>query len=112
VTNNEKIEQSAFNLLRGMLGTDASFRNGQWEAIESIVIKKRRTLVVQRTGWGKSVIYFIASKLLRNQGLGFTIIVSPLLSLMRNQIEAAERIGVKAATINSDYFLAQRFSGD
>jgi superfamily II DNA helicase RecQ len=52
-----------------MLGTDASFRNGQWEAIESIVIKKRRTLVVQRTGWGKSVIYFIASKLFRNQGL-------------------------------------------
>jgi len=101
VTNNEKIEQSGLNLLRGMLGPEASFRNGQWEAIESIVIKKRRTLVVQRTGWGKSVIYFIASKLLRNQGLGFTIIVSPLLSLMRNQIEAAERIGVKAATINS-----------
>jgi len=97
----ENIEKSALSLLRGMLGTEASFRNGQWEAIESIVIHKRRTIVVQRTGWGKSVIYFIASKLLRSQRLGFTIIVSPLLSLMRNQIEAAERIGVKAATINS-----------
>lgn len=101
VATKESIQERALNLLRGMLGPEASFRNGQWEAIESIVIHKRRTLVVQRTGWGKSVIYFIASKLLRGQGLGFTIIVSPLLSLMRNQIEAAERIDVKAATINS-----------
>ena len=57
--------------------------------------------MVQRTGWGKSAVYFIAAKLLREQGRGATVIVSPLLALMRNQVAAAQRAGVRAATINS-----------
>ncbi|MDD3364732.1 MAG: RecQ family ATP-dependent DNA helicase [Syntrophomonas sp.] len=89
-------------LLQSMLGIDARFRDGQWEAIESVVVHKDRTLVVQRTGWGKSMVYFIATRLLRDMGVGITVLVSPLLSLMRNQIEMAERIGIHAATINSD----------
>lgn len=95
------LKHKALDLLQLMLGEKATFRDGQWEAIESIIIHKNRTLVVQRTGWGKSIIYFIASKMLRDQGLGVTLIISPLLSLMRNQVESAERIGVHAATINS-----------
>lgn len=65
------------------------------------MVQRRRALVVQRTGWGKSAVYFIAAKLLREQGRGATVIVSPLLALMRNQVAAAERAGVRAATINS-----------
>lgn len=76
-------------------------REDQWAAIESLVIHRRRTLVVQRTGWGKSAVYFISAKLLREQGRGATVIVSPLLALMRNQVDAARRAGVRAATINS-----------
>ena len=79
---------------------DADFRDGQWESIERL-LNNKRVLVVQRTGWGKSMVYFLATKLLREQGAGPTLLVSPLLSLMRNQIESAERIGVKATTINS-----------
>ena len=78
----------------------ASFRDGQWESIERL-LNHKRVLVVQRTGWGKSMVYFLATKLLREQGAGPTLLISPLLSLMRNQIEAAERIGVTATTINS-----------
>lgn len=89
------------NLLKQMLGPDKDFRPGQWEAIEAVAVKKQRALVVQRTGWGKSLVYFLATKLLREQGAGPTILISPLLSLMRNQIEAAERIGIRALTINS-----------
>lgn len=88
-------------LLKQMLGQDKDFRPGQWEAIETIAVKRQRALVVQRTGWGKSLVYFLATKLLREQGAGPTILISPLLSLMRNQIEAAERIGIRAYTINS-----------
>jgi ATP-dependent DNA helicase RecQ len=88
-------------LLRRMLGPRAKFREGQWQAIEAIVSRRARVLVVQRTGWGKSLVYFLATKLLREQGSGPTILVSPLLSLMRNQIEAASRIGIRAFTINS-----------
>lgn len=76
-------------------------REDQWSAIEALVVHRRRALVVQRTGWGKSAVYFIAAKLLREQGRGATVIVSPLLALMRNQVDAAERAGVRAATINS-----------
>ncbi|MBC2593544.1 RecQ family ATP-dependent DNA helicase [Ruficoccus amylovorans] len=79
---------------------DASFRDGQWESIEQLLLRNR-VLVVQRTGWGKSMVYFLATKLLREEGAGPTLLISPLLSLMRNQIEAAERIGVRARTINS-----------
>src|SRR5713226_5048414 len=88
-------------LLRQMLGPRAQFREGQWQAIDAIVRRRSRVLVVQRTGWGKSLVYFLSTKLLRDRGAGPTILVSPLLSLMRNQIEAASRIGIRAFTINS-----------
>jgi ATP-dependent DNA helicase RecQ len=91
----------ALALLRQMLGPDAQFRVGQWQAIEAVVKRRGRALVVQRTGWGKSLVYFLATKLLRDQGSGPTLLVSPLLSLMRNQIEAAVKIGIRAFTINS-----------
>ena len=89
------------NLLHQMIGEDKSFRPGQWEAIETVAVQKQRALVVQRTGWGKSMVYFLATKLLREQGCGPTLLISPLLSLMRNQIEMAGRIGIRAFTINS-----------
>lgn len=79
---------------------DADFRPGQWESIDGI-LQNRRQLVVQKTGWGKSMVYFLGTRLLRDQGKGLTLLVSPLLSLMRNQIAAAARIGIRAATINS-----------
>lgn len=82
-------------------GSDADFRDGQWEAIDALVNEKRKLLVVQRTGWGKSSVYFIATRILRDQGHGPTLIVSPLLALMRNQIEAAQRLGIQAVTVNS-----------
>jgi ATP-dependent DNA helicase RecQ len=84
-----------------MLGINARFREGQWEGIEALVRHRRRVFIVQRTGWGKSLVYFLATRMLRDQGLGPTILVSPLLSLMRNQIEMAKRIGIRALTINS-----------
>jgi ATP-dependent DNA helicase RecQ len=87
--------------LRALAGPDAVLRDDQWTAIEALVVGRRRALVVQRTGWGKSAVYFIATALLRAQGAGATVIVSPLLALMRNQIEAAERAGIRAHTINS-----------
>lgn len=93
--------KTAKNFLRTALNNKASeFRKGQWECIEAL-IKSKRMLVVQRTGWGKSMVYFLATRMLRDQGDGFTLLISPLLALMRNQIEAASRIGIKAATINS-----------
>ena len=89
-------------LLRRQLADGAAvFRDGQWEAIDSIVNGRVRLLVVQRTGWGKSSVYFIATRMLRDLGRGLTLIVSPLLALMRNQIEAAERLGIRAVTVNS-----------
>jgi ATP-dependent DNA helicase RecQ len=89
-------------LRRGSGLTDAVFREGQAEAIQHVVEGRGRLLVVQKTGWGKSFVYFIATMLLRENGLGPTLLVSPLLSLMRNQLAAASRMGVRAATINSD----------
>ena len=95
--------QRALDLLKSGCGrSDAEFRDGQEEAIQHVVEGKGRLLVVQKTGWGKSFVYFIASKLLRETGHGPALLISPLLSLMRNQIEVAERMGVRAATINSD----------
>ncbi|HET6635226.1 MAG TPA: RecQ family ATP-dependent DNA helicase [Streptomyces sp.] len=76
-------------------------REDQWRAVEALVAERRRVLVVQRTGWGKSAVYFVATALLRQQGSGPTVIVSPLLALMRNQIDAAERAGIRARSINS-----------
>lgn len=93
----------ALQLLRLGSGLrNAAFRNGQEEAIRYIVEGRGRLLVVQRTGWGKSFVYFIAAKLLREQGHGPTLLISPLLALMRNQLLAAQRMGVRADTINSD----------
>ena len=95
--------QRALDLLRiGSGQPDADFRDGQEEAIRHIVEGRGRLLVVQKTGWGKSFVYFIATKLLREAGEGPALLISPLLSLMRNQIAAAERMGVRAVTINSD----------
>ncbi|MEZ2230415.1 RecQ family ATP-dependent DNA helicase [Microcoleus sp.] len=88
-------------LQRALNNTQADFREGQWEAIASLIEERSKLLVVERTGWGKSLVYFLATGLLRDRGAGPTILISPLLALMRNQIVAAERIGIKAATINS-----------
>lgn len=84
-----------------MGGHGAEFREGQWEAIDQIVNQRGKVLCVQRTGWGKSMVYFVSAKLMRDQGMGVTLIISPLLALMRNQIEAAERLGLRALTVNS-----------
>ncbi len=95
--------ERALELLRvGSGQLDAEFREGQEEAIRDIVKGDSRFLVVQKTGWGKSFVYFIATKLLREAGMGPALLISPLLALMRNQIAAAERMGVHAETINSD----------
>lgn len=89
-------------LLRKAVGiSNASFHPDQWEAVEALVGRRSRILVVQRTGWGKSLVYFLATKALRDQGRGPTIIISPLLALMRNQLRAAGRLGLSATTINS-----------
>jgi ATP-dependent DNA helicase RecQ len=88
--------------LRALVGrVDATLYDDQWAAIAALVVDRRRALVVQRTGWGKSAVYFVATALLRERGAGPTVIISPLLALMRNQIEAAERAGIHAVTINS-----------
>ncbi|WP_310400303.1 RecQ family ATP-dependent DNA helicase [Nocardia kruczakiae] len=100
VTTTE-LRESAESLLRELAGPGARLREDQWTAIEALVVQRRRALVVQRTGWGKSAVYFIAARLLRSQGRGPTVIVSPLLALMRNQVAAARRAGVIAETINS-----------
>ncbi len=95
-----KVEAAEF--LRVAMGNRAvTFREGQWEAIDHIVNRRGKVLCVQRTGWGKSMVYFVSAKLLRSQGHGVTLIISPLLALMRNQIEAAQRLQLRAVTINS-----------
>ncbi len=95
--------ERALELLRlGSGQVHASFRDGQEEAIQQMIDGDHRLLVVQKTGWGKSFVYFISTKILREAGCGPALLVSPLLALMRNQIAAAERMGVRAATINSD----------
>ena len=98
----EDLRPEAEAALRRLVGRDdAVLRDDQWTAIHALVAEQRRALVVQRTGWGKSAVYFVATSLLRARGSGPTIIISPLLALMRDQIAAAGRAGVKAATINS-----------
>ena len=93
--------REALAVLHRALGPMAQFREGQLDAIEALVQHRRRLLVVQRTGWGKSAVYFVATRLLRDRGAGATIIVSPLLALMRDQIEAASRLNLHAVTINN-----------
>src|SRR3989442_2453945 len=88
-------------LRRALDDPDAEFRDGQWQAIDTLINRRQKVLVVQRTGWGKSAVYFIATRLLRDRGMGPTLIVSPLLALMRNQIEMAARLGIRALSINS-----------
>lgn len=81
---------------------NVSFKDGQWEAIDALVNKRRKVLVVQKTGWGKSVVYFLSSYLLKERYGGITIIISPLLSLIRNQILAARRLNLSCCSINSE----------
>ncbi|MEV6054086.1 RecQ family ATP-dependent DNA helicase [Streptomyces sp. NPDC052107] len=103
-TSNADLRAQADAVLARLVGDAtgaARLREDQWRAIEALVAERRRALVVQRTGWGKSAVYFVATSLLRARGSGPTVIVSPLLALMRNQVEAAARAGIHARTINS-----------
>ncbi|RSM77473.1 recombinase RecQ [Amycolatopsis sp. WAC 01375] len=95
------LRDRAETLLQSLAGDGARLRDDQWTAIEALVAHSRRALVVQRTGWGKSAVYFLATALLRERGNGPTVIISPLLALMRNQISAAARAGIRAVTMNS-----------
>jgi ATP-dependent DNA helicase RecQ len=98
---NDSLRDEAERCLRALAGPAARLRDDQWTAIRALVEQQRRALVVQRTGWGKSAVYFTATALLRARGAGPSVIVSPLLALMRNQIEAAARAGIRARTVNS-----------
>jgi ATP-dependent DNA helicase RecQ len=100
VNTNERCQ----SLLEQALGPQARFRQGQLEAIVAAVDDRARVLVVQRTGWGKSLVYFLATRVLRDRGSGPTLLISPLLSLMRDQLLMANRIGIRARTINSANF--------
>src|SRR3954467_8083579 len=95
------LHDRALDALRTLAGPAAEPREHQLEAVEDLVRDRARVLCVQRTGWGKSAVYFLATALLRADGAGPTLIVSPLLALMRNQIAAASRLGIRAHTINS-----------
>src|SRR5690242_20505061 len=99
------VRERAEEVLRRLAGEHAVLREDQWRAIEALTVDRRRVLCVQRTGWGKSAVYFVATALLRQGGSGAaagpTVIVSPLLALMRNQVDAAARAGITARTINS-----------
>ncbi|MBO3664677.1 RecQ family ATP-dependent DNA helicase [Microbacterium stercoris] len=98
----DALQTEALAALRRLVGRDdAVFHEGQFEAIAALVGERRRALVVQRTGWGKSAVYFVATRLLRDRGAGPTVLVSPLIALMRDQVEAAARAGVRAVAINS-----------
>nr|WP_026152171.1 RecQ family ATP-dependent DNA helicase [Actinopolyspora halophila] len=97
----QALREMAEQHLRALAGPDAALREDQWSAVRALVLDRRRALVVQRTGWGKSAVYFVATALLRELGEGPTVIVSPLLALMRNQVDAAAQAGVHAVTINS-----------
>lgn len=104
LTDRAAVRERADTVLRDLVGApggEARLREDQWLAIEALVVDHRRALVVQRTGWGKSAVYFVATALLRAAGAGPAVIVSPLLALMRNQIDAAARAGIRARTINS-----------
>ena len=102
--SNEELRTTADSVLARLVGDptgSARLREDQWLAIEALVAEGRRALVVQRTGWGTSAVYFVATALLRARGAGPTVIVSPLLALMRNQVEAAARAGISARRRNS-----------
>lgn len=97
----EPLRLEAEGYLKALAGPSATLRDDQWTAIQALVVDGARALVVQRTGWGKSAVYFTATALLRARGSGPSVIVSPLLALMRNQIDAARRAGIRATTVNS-----------
>jgi ATP-dependent DNA helicase RecQ len=97
----QTLQSGALALLRELAGPHAEFREHQLEAVIDLVADRRRVLCVQRTGWGKSAVYFLATALLRRRGAGPTVLISPLLALMRNQIAAAQRLGIRAVTVNS-----------
>jgi ATP-dependent DNA helicase RecQ len=97
----QRIYKKACAMLKDMYGEDAAFREGQYEAIES-VFTKRKTLVVQKTGWGKSLVYFIATKINRERKFGATFVVSPLIVIMQNQMEAARKMGMKCEALNCE----------
>ena len=99
--NDQGLRAEAERHLRALAGEGARLRDDQWTAVSALVSARRRALVVQRTGWGKSAVYFVATALLRARGAGPTVIVSPLLALMRNQVGAASRAGIHARTVNS-----------
>lgn len=100
--DDRELNAEADAILAELVGTPgARLREDQWQAVAALVRERRRALVVQRTGWGKSAVYFVATALLRRRGAGPTVIVSPLLALMRNQVESAARAGIRARTINS-----------
>jgi ATP-dependent DNA helicase RecQ len=101
MTDDDGLRREAEERLRALAGEQARLRDDQWTAIRALVADRHRALVVQRTGWGKSAVYFTATALLRARGAGPSVIVSPLIALMRNQIEAAGRAGIQARTVNS-----------
>ena len=107
------MKEQAIELLREMTGnSSAVFHTDQYESIDELVTNRRKMLVVQRTGWGKSAVYFIATKLLRMQGKGPTIIISPLIALMRNQISSASKLGLKVISINSSLSQNERAANE
>src|SRR5699024_758286 len=96
------LRERADAVLKRLVGReDVALRPDQWEAIRALVVEGARALVVQRTGWGKSAVYFVATALLRERGTGPTLIISPLLALMRDQVAAARRAGIRPITLNS-----------
>ena len=99
--NQYDFREKAYAILLQAYGPTAAFRDGQLDAIEHAMFGNK-TLVVQKTGWGKSLVYFIATRILRDYGAGPTIIISPLLALMQNQVESAKAFGVAVAAINSE----------
>ncbi len=100
-TTTETLRDEAERCLRALAGESARLREDQWTAIRALASERRRVLVVQRTGWGKSAVYFASAAMLRARGMGPAVIISPLLALMRNQISAAARAGLRACTVNS-----------
>ena len=98
--DNQALYIEATKILREVYGPSADFREGQYEAIEA-TLERKRTLVVQKTGWGKSLVYFICTRMLRSRGMGLTMVISPLLVLMENQMEMAKGMGLRCAALNS-----------
>jgi ATP-dependent DNA helicase RecQ len=105
----DHLRERAEEHLRALAGESARLREDQWTAIHALVADRRRALVVQRTGWGKSAVYFIATRLLRERGAGPTLLVSPLLALMRNQILMAQRAGVRVESEDGDRARSWRY---